>query len=119
MDKSPNSRKKPAEISQQKLGNEPQNGERPGQGDVMTNDHYDPQGKPDADKRVLTAPDTLEAKHKFPILAQPPKRLRVGTSSQRGLHQQHAHLEVCRRSHTARCWSFYERRWINAGTGCY
>ena len=39
----------------------------------MTNDHYDPQGKPDADKRVLPAPDTLGAKHTFAILAQPPE----------------------------------------------
>ena len=73
MDKSPNSQKKPADISQQEASNKPLSGERPGQGDAMTNDHYDPRGKPDADKRIMTAPDTLGAKHKFPILAQPPE----------------------------------------------
>jgi len=39
----------------------------------MTNDHYDASGKPDADKRIMEAPDTLGAKRKFPILAQPPE----------------------------------------------
>ncbi|GAB4024470.1 FdhF/YdeP family oxidoreductase [Spirosoma koreense] len=73
MDKSPNSQKKPADIPQQEIENKPLSGQRPGQGDAMTNDHYDPQGKPDADKRVLPAPDTLGAKHTVPVLAQPPE----------------------------------------------
>lgn len=73
MDKSPNSQKKPADIPEQELSNKPLSGERPDQGEAMTNDHYDPQGKPDSDKRVMSAPDTLGAKHTFPILAQPPE----------------------------------------------
>ncbi|GAB4040397.1 FdhF/YdeP family oxidoreductase [Spirosoma jeollabukense] len=73
MDKSPNSQKKPADIPQQEIENKPLSGERPSQGEAMTNDHYDPRGKPDADKRVLPAPDTLGAKRTFAILAQPPE----------------------------------------------
>ena len=45
MDKSPNNQKKPADSSQQEIGNKPLSGERPDQGEAMTNDHYDPQGK--------------------------------------------------------------------------
>ena len=59
MDKSPDSQQKPADIPAQEVSNKPLSGERPGQGDAMTNDHYDPRGKPDADKRIMTAPDTL------------------------------------------------------------
>ncbi|RAK02425.1 molybdopterin-dependent oxidoreductase alpha subunit [Larkinella arboricola] len=73
MEKSPNNEKKPADIPQQHIENEPKSGDRPDQGMAMTNDHYDPQGKPDADKRVLPAPDTVGNKRKFPILAQPPE----------------------------------------------
>lgn len=74
MEKSPNNRKKPADVPEQVIGNKPMSGERPGQGDALTNNHYDPHGKPDADKRVLPAPDTLENKRKFTVLAQPPER---------------------------------------------
>ncbi len=73
MEKSPNNEKKPADIPKQEAGNKPQSGDRPSQGDALTNDHYDPRGKPDADKRVMPAPDTLGAKRRFPILAQPPE----------------------------------------------
>ena len=73
MEKSPNNEKKPADIPKQEAENKPQSGDRPSQGDALTNDHYDPRGKPDADKRVMPAPDTLGAKRRFPILAQPPE----------------------------------------------
>ena len=73
MEKTPNSEKKPADVPEQAAENKPQSGDRPGQGDALTNDHYDPRGKPDADKRIMPAPDTLGAKHTFPILAQPPE----------------------------------------------
>ncbi|GGF03451.1 FdhF/YdeP family oxidoreductase [Hymenobacter cavernae] len=53
--------------------NVPVSGQRPDQGAAPTNDHYDNGGKADADKRIMEAPDTLGAKHKFPVLAQPPE----------------------------------------------
>ncbi|MCC3159787.1 FdhF/YdeP family oxidoreductase [Hymenobacter sp. 15J16-1T3B] len=58
---------------QHAAGNVPRSGERPSQGAAPTNDHYDAGGKPDADKRPMQAPDTLGAKHKYPVLAQPPE----------------------------------------------
>lgn len=73
MDKSPNNEKKPANVPEQAAENAPKSGDRPGQGNALAPDHYDPSGKPDADKRIMPAPDTLGAKHKFPILAQPPE----------------------------------------------
>ncbi|HEX9955755.1 MAG TPA: molybdopterin-dependent oxidoreductase, partial [Fibrella sp.] len=73
MDKSPQSEQKPSNPAEQHAENKPVSGERPGQGTEMTNDHYDPQGKPDADKRVFPAPDNVDAKYKNPVLAQPPE----------------------------------------------
>ncbi|GAB2940756.1 FdhF/YdeP family oxidoreductase [Hymenobacter coalescens] len=64
--------------------NVPRSGERPSQGAAPTHDHYDNGGKPDADTRPMQAPDTLGAKHKFPVLAQPPADftgLRLGQPS--------------------------------------
>ncbi|AUD01951.1 FdhF/YdeP family oxidoreductase [Spirosoma pollinicola] len=72
MEKSPNNEQKPSNPAEQEVSNSPKSGERPNQGTEMTNDHYDPQGKPDADKRVFPAPDNVGAKHKNPVLAQPP-----------------------------------------------
>ncbi|WP_375444862.1 FdhF/YdeP family oxidoreductase [uncultured Fibrella sp.] len=73
MDKSPKSEKKPSNPAEQHVENKPMSGDRPGQGTEMTNDHYDPQGKPDADKRSPAAPDNVGAKHRNPVLAQPPE----------------------------------------------
>jgi molybdopterin-dependent oxidoreductase alpha subunit len=73
MEKSPNNERKPSDPAEQAVNNAPKSGERPNQGTEMTNDHYDPQGKPDADKRVFPAPDNVGAKHKNPVLAQPPE----------------------------------------------
>jgi len=73
MEKSPNNERKPANIPEQAVENSPQSGNHPAQGEAITNNHYDPHGKPGADKRVLPAPDTIGAKRKFPILAQPPE----------------------------------------------
>ncbi len=68
--------------------NQPQSGDRPDQGTLPAADHYDPQGKSDrssipagapdrasrqADKRVFPAPDNIGAKHRNPVLAQPPE----------------------------------------------
>ena len=74
MEKSPNNDpQKPVNPEEQHISNKPMSGERPNQGSIPTNDHYDPSGKPDADKRVLPAPDNVGAKHKFAVLAQPPE----------------------------------------------
>ena len=63
---------KSGKIEEQIAGNAPKSGERSDQGVAPTVDHYDAEGKPDADKRAMWAPDTLGAKHENPILAQPP-----------------------------------------------
>ncbi|MEZ0542135.1 FdhF/YdeP family oxidoreductase [Fibrella arboris] len=78
MDKSPKSDSRPSDAAEQHAENKPMSGERPGQGTEMAADHYDPQGKPDRtvgplDKRPLTAPDTIGAKDRNPVLAQPPE----------------------------------------------
>ncbi|GAB3501495.1 FdhF/YdeP family oxidoreductase [Spirosoma knui] len=75
MEKSPNNEHKPSDPAKQSATNQPQSGDRPNQGTEITNDHYDPLGKPDADKQVLPAPDTLGAKDRHPVLAQPPEEL--------------------------------------------
>ena len=61
--------------------NVPKSGERPDQGKAPTTDPWAGSQKPDADKRPMTAPDTLEGRKQFPILAQPPEEftgLRLG-----------------------------------------
>ncbi|GAA4446551.1 FdhF/YdeP family oxidoreductase [Nibrella saemangeumensis] len=73
MEKSPNNSAKPSNPAEQHVANEPKSGERPGQGTERTNDHYDPAGKPDTDTRIFPAPDTVNAKYKFSVLAQPPE----------------------------------------------
>ncbi|GAB3546777.1 FdhF/YdeP family oxidoreductase [Spirosoma fluminis] len=75
MEKSPNNEHKPSDPAKQSATNQPQSGDRPDQGTESTNDHYDPLGKPDADKQVLPAPDTVGAKDRHPVLAQPPEEL--------------------------------------------
>ncbi|GAB3906860.1 FdhF/YdeP family oxidoreductase [Larkinella knui] len=72
MEKSPNNEPKPSNPAEQATHTTPKSGERPDQGTEMTNDHYDPEGKPDADKRAFPAPDTANAKYENPVLAQPP-----------------------------------------------
>ncbi len=72
MEKSPNNEQRPSNPAEQDVNNVPQSGDRPNQGTELTNDHYDPSGKPDADKTIPPAPDTVGAKYKHPILAQPP-----------------------------------------------
>ncbi|NID12217.1 FdhF/YdeP family oxidoreductase [Fibrivirga algicola] len=73
MDKSPKSEKKPSNPLEQHVETKPVSGQRPEQGKEMTSDHYDPQGKPDADKRIFPTPDNLGAKDRNPVLAQPPE----------------------------------------------
>ncbi|QJW90681.1 FdhF/YdeP family oxidoreductase [Spirosoma taeanense] len=75
MEKTPNQdRQQPVNPAEQSASNEqPQSGDRPAQGTLPTNDHYDPAGKPDADKRAFPAPDNIAAKHTNPVLAQPPE----------------------------------------------
>ncbi len=73
MEKSPNNEQKPGNPAVQHAANVPKSGERPEQGTETAADHYDPQGKPDRDKRTMNAPDNIGAKAKFPILAQPPE----------------------------------------------
>lgn len=73
MEKSPNNERKPSNPAEQHAENKPMSGERPSQGTEQTNDHYDPAGKPDANTQLPPAPDTLGAKQKFPVLAQPPE----------------------------------------------
>ncbi|MBO3273328.1 FdhF/YdeP family oxidoreductase [Hymenobacter defluvii] len=74
MEKSPaENPEKAGDVEAQKAGNAPKSGERSDQGEAPAVDHYDTEGKPDADKRKMTAPDTLGAKHQHPILAQPPE----------------------------------------------
>lgn len=59
---------RPAESS----ADQPLSGDHPERGTPTAADHYDPQGKPDADKRSFPAPDNVNAKHQHPVLAQPP-----------------------------------------------
>ncbi|MCX6213256.1 FdhF/YdeP family oxidoreductase [Spirosoma sp.] len=73
MEKTPKNESRPSNPAEQDVNNVPQSGDRPGQGSERTNDHYDPQGKPDADKRIFPTPDNVGAKHKNPVLAQPPE----------------------------------------------
>ncbi|MDB5240216.1 MAG: hypothetical protein JWP57_841, partial [Spirosoma sp.] len=75
MEKTPNqNEQQPVDPQKQAAAaNRPMSGDRPDQGQLPTNDHYDPQGKPDADKRVFPAPDNIGAKQKNPVLAQPPE----------------------------------------------
>ena len=53
--------------------NVPKSGERPEQGLALTSDHWQNSRKTDADPRPMEAPDTLGARDKHPILAQPPE----------------------------------------------
>ncbi|MCK8494960.1 FdhF/YdeP family oxidoreductase [Spirosoma sp. RP8] len=73
MENAPNNESRPSNPDEQKAENKPQSGQRSGQGTEMTNNHYDLHGKPDADKRNFVAPDNVNAKHKNPVLAQPPE----------------------------------------------
>ncbi|GAA4411847.1 FdhF/YdeP family oxidoreductase [Nibrella viscosa] len=73
MEKSPNNLSQPSNPAEQGAVNQPQSGDRPSQGTERTNDHYNPAGKPNADTHLPPAPDTVNAKHKFPVLAQPPE----------------------------------------------
>ncbi|HEX8429066.1 FdhF/YdeP family oxidoreductase [Hymenobacter sp.] len=75
MEKSPaEDPSKAGKVDQQTASNNvPKSGERPDQGVAPTSDHWATSDKPDADKRIMEAPDTLGAKYKHPILAQPPE----------------------------------------------
>ena len=74
MEKTPNQNKQqPVDPAEQAAHHTPKSGERPSQGTIPAPDHYDPQGKPEADKRVFPAPDNVGAKDKNPVLAQPPE----------------------------------------------
>jgi molybdopterin-dependent oxidoreductase alpha subunit len=73
MEKTPNFDEQKPVVPTDQAATGPQSGDRPDQGALPTNDHYDPQGKPDADKRVFPAPDNVNAKNKNAILAQPPE----------------------------------------------
>ena len=81
MEKSPNSRKKPSNSAEQHVENVPKSGERPAQGTEETNDHYSGEDESAKDNTLHPAPDNVGAKHRNPILAQPPEEftgLRLG-----------------------------------------
>ena len=59
---------------EQKADSQPKSGERPSQGEAPAPDHYDPNGQAKVEPRI-PAPDTLGAKFKYPVLAQPPEAL--------------------------------------------
>ncbi|UYZ62344.1 FdhF/YdeP family oxidoreductase [Hymenobacter weizhouensis] len=76
MDKSPAYDPSKAGKTEQQTAsdNAPKSGERPDQGAAPTSDNWST--SPDRhsmDERIMEAPDTLGAKHKYPILAQPPE----------------------------------------------
>jgi molybdopterin-dependent oxidoreductase alpha subunit len=78
MEKSPNSEDKPSKVAEQTASNQPMSGERPDQGTETAADHYEPNGKQDqpdnpAERSVYLALDNVGAKHKNPVLAQPPE----------------------------------------------
>ncbi len=76
MDKSPAYDPNQAgKIDQQTAGNNvPKSGERPDQGAAPTSDNWSTSPERESmDERPMEAPDTLGAKHKHPILAQPPE----------------------------------------------
>jgi molybdopterin-dependent oxidoreductase alpha subunit len=77
MENSPNTDPSQAGKTHQQTAenNVPKSGERPDQGSAPTMNPWDNSNKDDADKRIMEAPDTLEAKHRHPILAQPPEEL--------------------------------------------
>ena len=81
MEKSPNSQKKPSNPAEQHVENVPKSGERPGQGTEETNDHYSGEDESAKDNTLHPAPDNVGAKHRNPVLAQPPEEftgLRLG-----------------------------------------
>lgn len=57
---------------EQAAGQQPRSGQRPAQGLAPAPDHYDPQGKPDADPQLPPAPDTRREEQHAGVLAQPP-----------------------------------------------
>ncbi|GAB3640178.1 FdhF/YdeP family oxidoreductase [Spirosoma arcticum] len=75
MEKTPNqNNQQPVDPAGQLAAtNRPQSGDRPSEGTLPAADHYDPQGKPDSDKRIFPAPDNIGAKDRNPVLAQPPE----------------------------------------------
>ncbi|UOQ53916.1 FdhF/YdeP family oxidoreductase [Hymenobacter cellulosivorans] len=76
MDKSPAYDPNQAGKTQQQgaEANVPKSGERPEQGSAPTSDNWSTSPERETlDDRIMEAPDTLGAKHKFPILAQPPE----------------------------------------------
>lgn len=70
MEKSPNNERRPSDPAEQHADNVPKSGERPGQGTEMAPDHYE--HKSDVNNDAPAAPDTINANHMNPILAQPP-----------------------------------------------
>ncbi|MFD1873077.1 FdhF/YdeP family oxidoreductase [Hymenobacter bucti] len=77
MENSPNTDPSQAGKTEQQTAtnNVPKSGERPDQGAAPVMNPWADSNKDDADKRIMTAPDTLGAKHAHPILAQPPEEL--------------------------------------------
>ncbi len=71
MEKSPNSEERPSNPAAQHAENAPHSGERPEEGKQAAPDHY--MQKTDADKHALPVPDNVGAKHRNPVLAQPPE----------------------------------------------
>ncbi|WP_317239173.1 hypothetical protein [Hymenobacter sp. 5516J-16] len=83
MDKSPAYDPSQAgKTEQQTAGNNvPKSGERPDQGTAPTSDNWSTSPERETlDDRLMEAPDTLGAKHKHPILAQPRKSLPASSS---------------------------------------
>jgi molybdopterin-dependent oxidoreductase alpha subunit len=77
MENSPNTDPSQAGKTEQQTAanNVPKSGERPDQGSAPVMNPWADSNKDDADKRIMTAPDTLGAKQVYPILAQPPEEL--------------------------------------------
>ncbi|UOR07368.1 FdhF/YdeP family oxidoreductase [Hymenobacter aerilatus] len=74
MEKSPASDPTKAGKTEQQTAsdNVPKSGERPDQGKAPAMNPWENSNKDDADKRIMDAPDTVEARQQNPILAQPP-----------------------------------------------
>lgn len=73
MEKSPNSERKPSNRAEQDANNVPTSDERPNQGIEMTNNHNPAQQPTKMNEPNWLAPDNVGAKHRNPILAQPPE----------------------------------------------
>jgi hypothetical protein len=79
MEKTPNqNEQQPIDSeNQDAAANKPMSGDRPDQGTLPTNDHYDPQGKPMPTSACFRLLTTLAQNTKIRYWLNHPKRLRV------------------------------------------